>query len=196
MVKEPISGILTAFAQQAKVFLASDACRLEIVLDNEHRDLSLGRNHHRTRRPFPAVSAVAALLVFKVKSGPQKDAFQRLPVHRRQAWHRASSNGNFTSLDRNPRWALPHSLGVAFVAGFFEHPIESSRIRTACHKGAHGFIHGASSRFGIGAGASHIKRHCMGDVLVAFAPDIDRIIDVHRPHTSTGATFNQAGFLA
>lgn len=185
-------SLLAALLQQAEVFRTAQTSRPEVVLDNEHRDFPVGRNHHRTRRPFPAVSAVAALLIFEVKAGPQKDAFQRLPVHRRPSRHCSLSNRHFTPLDRDPRRTLPRSLGVAFVACFFQHRVESSRLRTAGDKGAHRFIHRASGRFGIGARASHIKRHRVGDVLIAFAPNIDGVIDIHQSDILIKRRSNQA----
>ncbi len=109
-------SLLAALIQQSEIFLTSHACCPEVVVDYEHWDFSVSRNHDRTRCSFPAVSAMTALLGFKLKAGTQKNAFQRLPVHRRQAWHYSSSDDNFTAFDRNPRWALPCALGIALVA--------------------------------------------------------------------------------
>lgn len=185
---------LTTLRKEPEVFLMADSGRLEVVLNDEYRDISVGgRNYHRARRPFPAVGAMAALLIFKLKSGPQENAFQRLPIKRRQSRHRSSNDANLAAFDANPRRTLPRSRGAALIAGFREHFLESPRLRAACDEGAHRFIDRAPCSIGIRAGASHIEGHRMGDVLVAFAPNINRVIDLHRSNASTRPTFNQAG---
>ncbi len=57
-------SLLAALIQQSEIFLTSHPCCPEIVLDNEHWNLAVGRNHNRAQRSFPAVGAMAALLIF------------------------------------------------------------------------------------------------------------------------------------
>lgn len=169
---------LTALIQQAEVFLARNARCFQVVLNDEDRNFPVSRNHDGTRSPLPAIGAVAAELVFKLKTGSQENAFQRFPVDRRQARHRSSDDAKLAVFDRHPRRALPGSSIVAIVAGLFQDAVECARLHTTGDKGAHRFVHGMARCFRIPPGAGDVERHRMRDILVAFAPDIDRIIDL------------------
>ena len=184
---------LPTLRKQPKILIAADACCLEVVLDDEDRDFTIRRDDYWPQRPSPTVSAMAALLILKGKSRAQENTLDRLPIDWRQPRHRLlCPDREFASFDRNPGWALPCSVRATFVTGLIEHLIERPCVYATPHKCPHGLVNRAPRGLGADAGAGHIERHGVGNELVAFAPDLNGVVDVHPDNSRTAACTNQA----
>ena len=72
------------------------------------------------------------------------------------------------------------------VSGFFQHLIESARIGRSAEKQLNSFVDGGARCVSCSAGTRHVERHRVSDVLVAFLPNVDGVVDLHCNNSVTG----------
>ena len=183
----------SALREQSEIFVPAQTSGSEIVLNDKDGDLAIGRNHHWPKRSFPAVDAVTAFLIFKNESGEEKHALQRLPIH----WHQTGprwlrSDGEFTTLHRNPSRAVPRTVSRVLVARFHENLIERSRICATGHKTAHRLVRSLPRCFRVWSRTRHIQWHRMRHELRALFPNLNGVIDLHLEHLSTSVPMKKA----
>ncbi len=188
-------SLLTALRKQAEVFLTAHASRPEIVLDDEHRNLSIGWDHDCATDSFAGIRAVAAILPCESKTGAEKDAFKRLPIDWRNPRHRPlNADRDFAPFDSDPLRTFPIIPFGSPITRLLEHFIERSHVGTSGDKPAHRLIDCAPRFVRRRTEARNVKRHRMGNVLVALAPNPNGVVDVHRRHDPTRLHFYQGGF--
>ena len=183
-----------AFREEA-VFLMAHARSSEVVLNDEHRNLPVGGNHQCATNSLPHIHAVAALLTRETKPGAKKDALQRLPIDWRNPRHRLlNANRDFAPLDGNPLRTLPAIAFTALITRFLQHFLERPHVGAGGDKPAHRFIDCAPRIVRRRPRTRNVKRHRVGNVLLAFAPNPNGVVDVHCLHDSTRLHSYQGAF--
>lgn len=181
-----MSNWSTTLSEQPEVFIAADARRFEVRPNDEYRHLTIRRNHYRSRHAFFDVRTMAAFLPNEVESRSNEHALELFPVHRRQFRHRRlRSNGRGAMLNGNPVRPFP-LVFTTCVSGFFQHLIESARIGRSAEKQLNSFVDGGARCVSCSAGTRHVQRHRVSDVLVAFLPNVDGVVDLHCNNSVTG----------
>lgn len=186
---------LPAFIQNPRVFVATNACRFEIVANDENRHFTITRNHDRPRCGVSNIRAMAALLSNETKTGFCENAVKRLPVDWRELWHHyLDTKSQLATFETKPLRTLP-LVPVPFIPRFFKHFVEGSHFGACGNEKPHCFIQRLPDCFNSRFRTCHVERHRMSDKLAAFFPDLNGVVDVHHRHISTTAPMNKAASL-
>src|SRR5438067_533334 len=116
---------LSALRQKQKIIVPAHASRSEVVLNDEHRNLAIGGNHHRAPRAFADIHAMAPLLPCETKPGAKKHALQRPSIDRRELRYGVlDRQRRFSVFHRNPLRRLPTVSLSPAISGFLQHLLE------------------------------------------------------------------------
>jgi hypothetical protein len=169
----------TTLLKQPKIFVSTDAGRLQVVANDENRNFVIGRNYDWPRYSLFEVGTVAAFLSYKLEAGTNKNSLESLPINGLQLCHGASrANGRGMSLGDDPRRAGPAIIGP-LVARLVKHLVERTHLIGCSEEKAHGFIERHACCVRRLAGARDVQRHCVCHELIAFFPNADGVINPH-----------------
>ena len=79
------------FGKLSKAFFSCHAGTPHIGPDDKNVDFLVGADDYWTQASRFVITPMAAFLPFKLKAGPEKDAFKHFPGHRRCAWQCSAS---------------------------------------------------------------------------------------------------------
>lgn len=190
-----MSGKSPAFGQQTEIFVSSDASGPNVVFDDENRNFTIRGDNHRAPDALADVVPMAALLPREPEACTDEYPLESFPINRRKARHRLLSHDRcFPALDRHPLRALPVPGSTAPITRLLQHFLERSHFRARREEAAHRFVHCVPCIIRRRSRACDIQRHRMGDVLLAFPPNLHRVVNVHRRDDFTRRGHDQVAF--
>src|SRR6266404_1955296 len=95
--------------QKSEILVSRKARSLQIVADDEHRNLLVRRNNHRPCYARLDVRAMAAFLTSEAEACRHKQGFEGAPMLGRESWHGAKLRLSQTApqFDPHPVWPAP-----------------------------------------------------------------------------------------